>query len=214
MTREYAIDTEDVEDRNELRKCLGCGYGLSGLAEEGVCPECGMPYGGELVLTGFTSRGGPRSTMITGIVFLLLGSIELLMVLINTPHLVTFEVVWGSLFNICSIFGAIMLAVGLRGIAVAGRHGGNLRWVLNQEGIYTIWGDRSERKLVPWQDVRRVAIPLVLGIRPRRWRVLKVRRGWRSWDLFRRKTPMLWLKGKTRSEMRVLTKKIHDQFKS
>ena len=214
MAREYAIDTHCVEDNTELRKCLSCGYGLFGLTEKGLCPECGVAFGDQIVLTGFSSKGGPISTVITGIVVLLRGNIPLLMLVSATPYLLTFRGIGTSLLNPCSIVGAILLFVGLRAMRTAGQRGGNLRWVLDEEGICSIKGNQSERKLVPWNEVKRVACPLVLGVRPRRWRVLKIRRGWRSWDLFRQRTPMLWIKGKTRSEMRALAKKLNDQFVS
>ncbi|MAJ46700.1 MAG: hypothetical protein CBC35_05250 [Planctomycetes bacterium TMED75] len=138
---------------------------------------------------------------------------QLWLTLINAPYLLTWDILMATLINPCSVVGAILLIVGLRGMSTAGRHGGDLRWVLNEKGIYTIWGSNSERKLVPWDEIKRVASPIVLGIRPRRWRVLKIRRSWGSWDFFRRRTPMLWIKAKTRSEIRDLSRMINDQYK-
>ncbi|MEC8559703.1 MAG: hypothetical protein VXY94_06465, partial [Planctomycetota bacterium] len=39
---------------------------------------------------------------------------------------------------------------------------------------------------------------------PGGWRLLKLRRRWSSIDLFRRRSPSLWLKGRSREDMREL----------
>ena len=214
MARAYSIEAESGgEDADETRNCLKCGYGLTGLGDEGICPECGTDFGGEWVITGYKNRGGPGSNVAWGIAFLLLGSIEVLLIMFSNPSQMSFGLLWNSLMDPCSIVGVIFLLVGLRGIAMARVHGGNLRWVLTSEGIYSIRGSQSESKMVPWSDVRRIRIPLVFGIRPRRWRLFKVKRRWgASMDLFRKRTPTLWVKGRTKREMIDLARNINQRF--
>ena len=41
----FPLDPVDAIDANELRvSCEQCGYSLEGLAEEGICPECGAKF--------------------------------------------------------------------------------------------------------------------------------------------------------------------------
>ena len=182
-----------MDARPEERKCLKCGYGLRGLGEEPICPECGTRFGRELVITGFPRKGGPWSSIITGIVLVLLGSLD---IIINQA-----VGSLGRLINPCNIIGMIFLIAGLLAIGPTRRHGGNLRWVFSDEGIYVIRGDRSHRKGVKLSGLNRVIAPWTMGVMRRRWRVLKIRRRWHSWDLFRQRTPMLWIKKATREEI-------------
>ena len=205
MARAYSIEAESGEaDADETKICLRCGYGLTGLGKEGICPECGFSFHDEWVLTGYKNKGGPGSNIGWGLLFILFGSLDLLMVAFTTPTLLRSNpsMLWANLVDPCNIIGAVFLLIGLRGILASRRVGGNLRWVINEDGVYSIRGEDSLSKRVPWSDVRKVSALLTLGIRPRRWRCLKIRRRWSaSWEFFRRKTPVLWLKGRTRGEM-------------
>ena len=214
MARDYAIKSVSGEEAvDETRNCLKCGYKLTGLGDEGICPECGTEFGEDWVIRGYQNRGGPASTVGWGIGFLVLGAGDLLGMLFDNPGLLSMGSIFSSLTDPCSIIGVIFLLVGLRGIATARTHEGNLRWVLTKTGFYSIRGGHSKSKVVPWTDVRKVSAPLVLGIRPRRWRMIKVRRRWGSpLDLFRSKTPTLWMKGKRRREVVDLARGIKQQF--
>lgn len=203
MARAYSIEADSGEEPlDETRICLKCGYQLTGLGERGNCPECGTGFGKEWVIAGYKSRGGPGSTVGWGIGFLLLGAAELFGVVFDNASMLSWETVWGFMTNPCSIIGVITLAFGVRGIMTARRHGGDLRWVLTQGGIYSIRDNGSAGKPIPWSDVRKVYVPFIFGLRPRRWRLIKVRRRWgiRS-GVLEKRTPELWLKDRTRREL-------------
>ena len=214
MARAYSIeDDSGGEAADQTKICLQCGYELTGLGDEGICPECGCRFEREWVITGYKNRGGPSSNVAWGIAFLLFGSADLLITIFSNPAILSLNTLWDFMKDPCSIIGVVLLLIGFRGIATARMHGGNLRWVLTDEGIYAIRDNGSGGKQVSWSDVRRISIPFVFGIRPRRWRLLKVRRRWgASMDLFRKKTPTLWVKGKTRREMRSMARDIHRRF--
>ena len=137
-----------------------------------------------------------------GIAFLLIGAADLITVAFSNASMLSLATLWEFMTNPCSIIGVITLAAGLRGITMARRHGGDLRWVLTDEGIYSIRDGGSAGGRVPWSKVRKVYVPYVFGLLPRRWRLITIRRRWGSPpDLLRRRTPALWIKGKTRREM-------------
>ena len=182
-----------MDARPEERKCLQCGYGLRGLGEDPICPECGTRFGRELVIAGSPRKGGPWSSIITGIVLVLLGSLD---VIINQA-----VGSLGQLLNPCNVVGMLFLVAGLLAIGPTRRHGGNLRWVFSDKGIYVIRGDRSQRSMVRLSGLNRVTAPWTMGVIDRRWRVLKIRRRWHSWDIFRHRTPMLWIRKATRKEI-------------
>ncbi|MEE2680855.1 MAG: hypothetical protein VX641_00615 [Planctomycetota bacterium] len=214
MARAYAIGTNSGEDApDETGICLKCGYQLAGLGEQGNCPECGSGFGREWVIAGYKNRGGPGSTVGWGIGFLLLGGADLLFTAFSNPSLLSLGSIWEFIKDPCSIIGLIMLAIGLRGVITARTHGGDLRWVLTDTGIYSIRDNGSAGKPIAWSDVRKVHVPFVFGLSPRRWRLLKIRRRWgASMDVFRRKAPGIWVKGRTRGELTALAVDINLRF--
>lgn len=58
------IGAADGNDRKSIKPefCPECGYNLSGLPDEGACPECGAAYGHEIVFFGWGA--GSYATMI------------------------------------------------------------------------------------------------------------------------------------------------------
>lgn len=194
MAEEYSIKEEPAGiDRFAESKCTGCGYELTGLEERGRCPECGATYGEELVITGFTNRGGPVTPLVLGGLILLAGLSELILDPFRAGLL--------SAVNVCSITGLILLGSGLLAVSHGRKHGGNLRWVLGPKGLHTIRGSGGMLTAVPWEEIKGFRTPWQLSLIPGGWRLLKLRRRWSSVDLLRRRSPSLWLKGRSRKDM-------------
>ena len=199
MSEEYSISSEPAGfGGSGGQRCTGCGYELAGLSAKGICPECGHRYGEEFVITGFTNRGGPTATLVIGILFLLIGLSDIAL------RPLTVSMFFLSLVNPCSVLGLILLGSGLDAISQSRSFGGNLRWVLGPEGLYSIRGTAGVRNTIRWNQIRRFKAARLLPFYPGGWRMLKVKRRWHSVDVFRRRSPELWLKGCSRSEVREL----------
>ena len=58
-----------------LDQCPDCGYLLTGLPEQGICPECGLAYGPDLlVLYGWERKSKPVLLALIGTVFVTMGA--------------------------------------------------------------------------------------------------------------------------------------------
>ena len=206
MDEAYSIGTGSVVNGGPLgNSCIDCGYSLDGLQDRGICPECGSDYGNQLTVTGYTNHGGPLSPMLSGGVFLLIGLSDVIL----SP----LTVGWMSFLNPCSIVGLILVGAGFLAANQVRRHGGNLRWVLGNKGLYTIRGSRKVLKTVQWSGIYRFSAPWVVPWLPGGWRMLKVHRRWHSWDILRRRSPVLWLKGVTRREARGIAERCNEILK-
>lgn len=163
------------------RTCIECNYALDGLPGKGRCPECGLDYGDELVLVGYRSVPIAKTTAITSLVIL----IGLAFTFFFTDNVVK---------------GAITLGVSVWFLFtyVLGRQshdtlGGDLRWIVNHEGIRVIRGHQTKIPLLPWSQIRVISKAGNLGMRTPGWRTLVARRNIFSLDWFRTRGQQIWL---------------------
>ncbi len=177
---------------HQFEKCLGCAYELHGHPEKGQCPECGRPYGDDLILIG-TASG--RSSLVWMSVF------SAVLTLFGGGILFR-----GVLSGILSFLGLVIFLYGLRGLIKVWRihlsrkrWGGDMRWVVSGDGIRVRRGLKTELKLLKWRDIADIKKRRGFAFRPVRG--LKMTRRFFSIDLVRYKSPPIWLGVMTKDEI-------------
>lgn len=184
---------------HQLEKCLGCAYELKGHASAGVCPECGRAYGDDLVLIG---RGRPTNSLVVTSLFpaglTLLGIVLLLL----------------SRFSGAELLVALVpLLIGLRGLTRARRihkarvkWGGEIQWVVGEDGIRVRRGLKTELKVLGWRQISNIKPKRNLGFNAIRG--LRITRTFLSIDTFRYRSPPIWLGRMSKEEILDLRRQV------
>ena len=183
----------------QVEKCLGCGYELKGHPSEGLCPECGRAYGDDLILVGHASPGDNLIVIVTVSTALTLlgGALAFL-----------------SRFSGAEFFVAMVpFLMGVRGLFRArrihlarARWGGELRWVVSEDGIRVRRGLKTKLKLLKWREIANIKPTRNLGFRAVRG--LRIRRSFLSLDTFRYRSPPIWFDRMDKEEILSLRKKV------
>lgn len=191
MTEPTGDNNTAIQRQIPSTNCIDCGYTLTGLADSSRCPECGREFGNELVLLGFKQAQGNASPVFYGAAALLVIGIA------SSIFIGTF-----SCCGLPLIAGAIALAInGYRMHRSLKSIGGDLRWIIDQEGIRTIRFTNTAIQLLPWTQVNEICIRSSLGFRARKWRALRLRRQLLSMDFWRTRGQSIWFEKATRTEM-------------
>lgn len=184
--------------KNISSNCIECHYSLIGLGPSGSCPECGRPFGNELTLVGFQTQQSSAATEIV------LASLLLLIGLVGS--------IGPGLFSCCGLpflGAAIALAVtAYRKHSAHSAIGGDLRWVVDIDGIRSIRFQSSQIKPLTWGKINNVYIRSSYGFRARRWRSLRTRRTFLSFDLGWTRAQQIWFNNVTIADMNELRKRV------
>ena len=86
--------------------------------------------------------------------------------------------------------------------------GGDLRWVVDIDGIRSIRFRTSQIKLLTWEAINNIYVSSSLGFRKRRWRSFRTRRSFFSIDLGSRRAQQIWFENVTLAEMNELRKRV------
>ena len=177
----------------QTQKCIGCGYELRGHSSEGVCPECGRPYGNDLILVGTASpRGSLNWGWVVGTGLLMLG-FALLFLLGFWSGIGPFLALVPLLYGIRQLIKTWQTQKAWR------KWGGDLRWIVSEDGIRVRRGMRTELNLLEWNAIAKVK-PM-RAFRFRATRGLKIRRTFLSIDTFRYRSPPIWLGRMTKKDI-------------
>lgn len=126
--------------------CLQCGYPRTGLSATAPCPECGtVPDPTVTVLPGWSSAGSATGTIVFGSLVAAIG------VFLWMPSAV------GAMQPAYLLVpvGALTVVFGLRRRGMD-PCGGDLRWVLGQEGLRVEGGLRARR--LAWEEIDRLVV--------------------------------------------------------
>ena len=186
----------------QLQKCLRCTYDLNGHPHKGLCPECGKAYGDELILIGQASTVSTLIWMSTLRAAVMLLGIMLL-------YLSRFS---GALF----VLSLIPLFFGVRGLIKVWlihkarvKWGGDLRWIVSEDGIRVRRGLITELNLLEWRYIRKIKKTRGLGFRAIRG--LKVTRSFASIDIFRYKSQPIWLGKMTKEKIITIQEEVRSK---
>ena len=191
------VDSRFTE-KNISSACIECDYSLIGLGPTGSCPECGRPFGNELTLVGFQAQqsSATQEFFVAGLL-LLVGLVSS----IGVGPL--------SCCGLPSICGAIALAVtAYRKRSAFSAIGGDLRWVVDRDGIRSIRFRTSQKKLITWNEIGDIYVTSSFGFNRRRWRSLKTQRSFFSIDLGSSRAQQIWFKNVTLTEITRLRKRL------
>lgn len=172
---------ELTESAAITKQCLSCNYSLEGLPEEGVCPECGLVYGTDLVLVGYRSIPADTPSVILTLIVLFAGGFLFLVYGNFCCGLPIMGIMFWYLFNQVQLYRSREAI------------GGDLRWVVNAQGIRVVRGKATQIPLLPWSEIRTIKTRGNLGFRTRRWRTLIVRRRAFSLDWVHIRAQQIWL---------------------
>ena len=130
-------------------------------------------------------------------------------VVLGMATVTTIFIITGGVFDVFSLLGlvtTIALAIRARRHWVARQErGGDMKWIVNELGIVMIDADRkvspNTRKLLPWKSIKSIRCNHAVGIGPRRWRALEVRRGFLSVDVTSRRDAPIWFRSIDEAEI-------------
>ena len=174
----------------QMQICLRCNYKLQGLPEEGMCPECGLEYGNDLILIGFKSASSSMTNALIGIIVLFILSF---IFLLNTNFVCGVPMMFVALWYLFNYYKS-----GKSKDTI----GGDLRWVVNSEGIRVIKDLNTDIPLLPWSQIQTVKTRGNLGINKRRWRTLIIKRRFGSLDWISIRGQQIWFEAMDPVSMR------------
>lgn len=186
------MDAEKVNtstQETEHQSCLRCGYDLHAHANTERCPECGHVIDDVVILVGFDSAGSYTGRI---------GSILILLVVAMFFWFVLAAPICMAPFLIAAAQSVFLMIRRARARAV---FGGNMRWVVDYEGIRAIRGQGQLGKLLPWKSIRKLKVISSISIAKKRWRALRVVRPFLHIEIFRTRIPKIWFEQHTVEKM-------------
>ena len=181
-----------------VSSCIQCNYALDGLGDTGRCPECGRDFGHEIVLTGYKQARGSANPLFYYAAFLLLAGI-------------VFSVLVGffSCIGLPLIGGGVAAAVeGFRTQRSLKTVGGDLRWIVSEQGIRTVRYEKTRISLLPWSEINSISIRSQFTFKKVRWRSLKVHRRFLSLDYWHMRGQAIWFDKMTLEEIVDLRRRV------
>lgn len=140
----------------KMNVCRHCHYVLTGLAEHGNCPECGRPFGVQLIVYGCRRFHGWWKIGVAVIVACWLMRIW---------YVMSAGVLAG--FLILSSFTLFVLGLTirreLRRIRIRQDSGGDYRWLIESSGICFEGAEGDQEHYTPWRDIERIIMNRTRG---------------------------------------------------
>lgn len=120
--------------------------------------------------------------------------------------------IWLGFFTCCSApfiaMGVYMGWIAYRTHNSLAAIGGDLRWVIDRDGIRTIRFQKSEIQLLPWSQITNIRVTSSFSFRKRRWRSLRTRRSLVSLDIARVRAQAIWFPDVSIQDMTTLRKHV------
>lgn len=124
--------------------CRHCGYELTGLGVEGICPECGQPFSDMLIIYGCRRFRG----------WWKMGSATLFACSMIIWFVISIRLATSFVLCVTSLFVLLLtLRRELRRMQVRKATGGDYRWLVEASGIYFESAESNEEHYTPWRDI-------------------------------------------------------------
>ena len=176
--------------------CLECNYELTGLSGRGQCPECGLHFGDELVITGMQRANDSVKVDLFNFIVLISLAIVIEVGLMMSR---------GTGEWTCCGIPLLIIATGVfasRLLSARSRRelGYDLRWIVDESGIRVIRGMNNTIPTLKWSGIRTVRIRRGFGPFSRAFWRLSVGRKFHSVDLLRHRGQHIWIRASDKAK--------------